>query len=178
MKNTGMIRRIDDLGRIVIPKEIRNSMGIKVGNALEISVNGDDIVLSKRNMITTINDYAQELCDTASDVLGLPIIICDKEHVIAVSGCSQKMYLHKNITNELKAAMLKYDKFEGVAHEHNLVIPIICDDNTYVDQCIYPIMADIVCEGLVIGVSNSGKLDASVTNTIKLVATYLTKQLG
>ena len=145
MKSTGMIRRIDELGRIVIPKEIRNTMGIKVGNALEISVNGlGDIVLSKRNMMTTINDYAQDLCDVASDVLGLPIIICDKDKVIAVSGCSQKMYLHKQITDELKQLIAKCDNFTKVSSEIEGVVPIVSDDNTYTSQYLQPIMGDVL----------------------------------
>ena len=75
MKATGIIRRIDDLGRIVIPKEIRKNLRLRVGESLEIFIDGDDIVLKKFSVVSRISDLAQQLVDSMNIFTKYNIII-------------------------------------------------------------------------------------------------------
>ena len=99
MKSTGVIRRIDDLGRIVIPKEIRKNLRIKEGDNLEIFISSDDLVLKKYSYLKKITDLAQELSDTLSNYLEKNVLVTDTDTVIAASGKKKKEYINKNISN-------------------------------------------------------------------------------
>ena len=92
MKATGIIRRIDDLGRVVIPKEIRKNLRIKEGDNLEIFVVNEDIILKKYSMMNKINDLAQELTDAIYTFMKHSIFITDTDQVVAASGPLKKKY--------------------------------------------------------------------------------------
>ncbi len=180
MKSTGMIRRIDELGRIVIPKEIRITMGIKEGSPLEIKVNeAGEIVLAKHNMIGSIADYAQDFCEVTSAVLNLPVLICDKEKIIALSGCSKKVYLDKPISPALTKLINTSSNYIHSAPDQTEAVKLTTDDQeNYLGQVIYPIVSDSSCEGMVICANVTGTIEMDKCNVIKLVASYLSKQLG
>ena len=101
MKSTGIIRRIDDLGRIVIPKEIRRKLKIKEGENIEIYINEEQIVLQKYYNIKNIKDIASIITDSIYSILKDTVIITDRENIIAVSGKYKKDLLNKEISNEL-----------------------------------------------------------------------------
>ena len=86
MKTTGIIRRIDDLGRIVIPKELRRSLRIKNGDTLEVFVDNDNIILKKYSPMESIEEAASKYVDSFNQVIKHSVIVCDKDKVIAVSG--------------------------------------------------------------------------------------------
>jgi len=87
MKATGIVRRIDDLGRIVIPKEIRRTMRIREGDPLEIYTSPDgEVIFKKYSPVGEISCTASQYADVLSKVGGCPAVICDRDHVIAVSG--------------------------------------------------------------------------------------------
>lgn len=91
MKATGIVRRIDDLGRVVIPKEIRRTLRIREGDPLEIFVDRDgEVILKKYSPISELGDFAKEYADALFDSLGHAILICDRDTYIAVSGSSKK----------------------------------------------------------------------------------------
>ncbi len=95
MKATGVIRRIDELGRIVIPKELRKNMHIKNGENLEIYIADDEkIVLKKYSCLKNISDLANYITEAISKELKLTCIIFDNEDVIACSGKDKKEYMH------------------------------------------------------------------------------------
>ena len=102
MKTTGIIRRIDDLGRLVIPKELRRSLRIKNGESLEIFVDGEDIVLKKYSPMESIEDAAIKYVDSFNKVIKHSVIVTDKDKVIAASGTLKKKYLGKNIKMRAK----------------------------------------------------------------------------
>ncbi len=84
MKATGIVRRIDDLGRIVIPKEIRRTMRIREGDPLEIYTSPDgEVIFKKYSPVGEISSTASQYVDVLSKVGGLPAVICDRDHVIA-----------------------------------------------------------------------------------------------
>ncbi len=111
MKTTGVIRRIDDLGRIVIPKEIRRNLRIKNGDTLEVFVDVDSVILKKYSPIESIEDAALKYVDSFNQVLKHNIIVTDKDKVIAVSGSLKKNYLGKNISEFTDRGIERRDSF-------------------------------------------------------------------
>ncbi|MEK4222157.1 MULTISPECIES: stage V sporulation protein T [Bacillus] len=106
MKATGIVRRIDDLGRVVIPKEIRRTLRIREGDPLEIFVDRDgEVILKKYSPISELGDFAKEYGQALYDSLGCSILICDRDAVISVAGVSKKEYLNKNISDLIENAM-------------------------------------------------------------------------
>lgn len=106
MKATGIVRRIDDLGRVVIPKEIRRTLRIREGDPLEIFVDRDgEVILKKYSPISELGDFAKEYADALYDSLGHPVLICDRDTFIAVSGGSKKEYLNKSVSEVVERVM-------------------------------------------------------------------------
>ena len=90
MKATGIVRRIDDLGRIVIPKEIRRTMRIRDGDPLEIFIGNGEIVFKKYSLIGELENFAFGFAETLHKYLNLPVAICDLDHVVAAGGIPRK----------------------------------------------------------------------------------------
>ena len=110
MKSTGIIRRIDELGRIVIPKEIRKSLRINEGENLEIYINNDSIVLKKFSSIKKISDLAGQLTDVTYSYIKKNIIIADNNSIIAVSGPLKKEIINENISTDLSNSIKRREK--------------------------------------------------------------------
>ena len=111
MKTTGIIRRIDDLGRIVIPKELRKTLRIKNGDSLEIFVDNEDIILKKYSPMESIEDAATRYVDSFSGVIKHSVIVTDKDRVIAASGVLKKRYLGKQISEFTERGIERRDSF-------------------------------------------------------------------
>src|SRR5690606_11016659 len=87
MKATGIVRRIDDLGRVVIPKEIRRTLRIREGDPLEIFVDRDgEVILKKYSPIGELGDFAKEYAESLHESTGHITMICDRDTIIAVAG--------------------------------------------------------------------------------------------
>ena len=98
MKATGIVRRIDDLGRVVIPKEIRRTLRIREGDPLEIFVDRDgEVILKKYSPIGELGDFAKEYAESLFESTGHVTMITDRDNVIAVAGGSKKEYMDKQI---------------------------------------------------------------------------------
>ena len=103
MKATGIVRRIDDLGRIVIPKEIRRTMRIREGDPLEIYTSPDgEVIFKKYSPVGEISCTASQYADVLSKVGGCPAVICDRDHVIAVSGMAKKEVIERRVSGSLE----------------------------------------------------------------------------
>ena len=100
MRATGVVRRIDDLGRIVIPKEIRRNLRIRDGESLEIFVDDSSIVLKKFSIMRNIDEYASLIAGTLYSITHKGIIICDCDSVIACSN-NLKSILNKSISDSM-----------------------------------------------------------------------------
>lgn len=106
MKATGIVRRIDDLGRVVIPKEIRRTLRIREGDPLEIytDVNGE-VIFKKYSPVGELSDFASQYAEVISKVAGRPMIISDRDHIIAAAGASKKEYLDRRISSVIEELM-------------------------------------------------------------------------
>ncbi|SYX87023.1 transcriptional regulator of sporulation / germination [Paenibacillus alvei] len=106
MKATGIVRRIDDLGRVVIPKEIRRTLRIREGDPLEIFVDRDgEVILKKYSPIGELGDFAKEYAESLYESTGHITMISDRDTVIAVAGGSKKEYMDKQIGMLLENCM-------------------------------------------------------------------------
>ena len=111
MKTTGVIRRIDDLGRIVIPKELRKTMRIKNGESLEIYLDEDNIVLKKYSPIESLETIASRYVETFNKVLKHNVIVTDKDKVIAIAGDLKKKYIGKEISDFVDRGIERRESF-------------------------------------------------------------------
>lgn len=106
MKATGIVRRIDDLGRVVIPKEIRRTLRIREGDPLEIFVDRDgEVILKKYSPIGELGDFAKEYADSLYEAIGHIACIADRDNIIAVSGAPKKEFLNKPVGPAVEKVM-------------------------------------------------------------------------
>lgn len=106
MKATGIVRRIDDLGRVVIPKEIRRTMRIREGDPLEIYTNSDgEVIFKKYSPIGEIGESAAQVADIMHRLAGCPVAVFDRDHVISVSGAAKKEWNARRVSPELEDLM-------------------------------------------------------------------------
>lgn len=98
MKATATVRRIDELGRLVIPKGVRRTLRIREGDSLEILVDSEgEVILKKYSFISELGDFAKEYADSLHEAIGHTVCITDRDQIIAVSGGSKKEFLNKHI---------------------------------------------------------------------------------
>ena len=106
MKATGIVRRIDDLGRVVIPKEIRRTMRIREGDPLEIYTNSEgEVIFKKYSAISEMSENAVYVADIMYKIAGCPVLVFDKDHVAASAGVSKKEYAERRVTGQLEELM-------------------------------------------------------------------------
>ena len=106
MKATGIVRRIDDLGRVVIPKEIRRTMRIREGDPLEIYTDRDgEVIFKKYSPIGSLSDFATQYAESLTKTCGFPVCITDKDSIIAVSGASKKEFYEKRVSADVERVM-------------------------------------------------------------------------
>lgn len=139
MKATGIVRRIDDLGRVVIPKEIRRTLRIREGDPLEIytDTNGE-VIFKKYSPVGELSTFAAQYAEVLSRVSNLPTLICDRDHIVAAAGVSKREYLERRITSVIEDLMETRRNFmahqsdvgeiqpvEGVERAASIIYPII-----------------------------------------------------
>lgn len=106
MKATGVVRRVDDLGRIVIPKEIRRTLRIREGDPLEIYTEKDGgVIFRKYSPMGDMQEFAVQLCDAIGAVAGHTVTVTDRDGVIALSGAPKRELMDKNNSPELDKLM-------------------------------------------------------------------------
>ena len=106
MKATGIVRRIDDLGRVVIPKEIRRTLRIRDGAPLEIFTNKEgEVIFKKYSPIGEFASFAGQYVETLNRTCGMNVIVTDRDMVIVSAGVSKKEYNEKKISDEYESIM-------------------------------------------------------------------------
>lgn len=106
MKATGIVRRIDDLGRVVIPKEIRRTMRIREGDPLEIYTSKDgEVIFKKYSLMGDLDEFSAQICETMSKAMDQTVAIADRDSIIAISGGFKRELLGKRVSKELEQVM-------------------------------------------------------------------------
>ena len=106
MKATGIVRRIDDLGRVVIPKEIRRTMRIREGDPLEIFTDNEGgVIFKKYSPIGELSSFAGQYAEVLYKVGGCPVLICDRDSVVAAAGIPKKEVLERRVSSMLEDLM-------------------------------------------------------------------------
>ncbi len=150
MKATGIVRRIDDLGRVVIPKEIRRTMRIREGDPLEIFTNRDgEVIFKKYSPIGELGEFAAQYAESLAKTSNLPACITDRDTVIAVSGASKREILEKPVSAELEKLMGNKTSYAKTVGNAKLVPLVDSSDKHYVNVAC-PIIADGDCIGSVV----------------------------
>ncbi|MGE5652669.1 MAG: stage V sporulation protein T, partial [Bacillota bacterium] len=149
MKATGIVRRIDDLGRVVIPKEIRRTLRIREGDPLEIFVDREgEVILKKYSPIGELGDFAKEYADSLYETTGHTALIADRDTVIAVAGSPKKEFLNKSISPAVEKIMEDRKSFVFNIKAGESPKPILSDDETKFSA---EVIAPIISEGDPIG---------------------------
>ena len=183
MKATGIVRRIDDLGRVVIPKEIRRTMRIREGDPLEIYTDRDgEVIFKKYSPIGELTTFAAQYAETLHKTCGLAVVICDRDTVIAASGVSKKEYAERKLSEELEGIIesrqpYKYNEYAGDAKKF-----YVTDGAAHHIRCAVPIISEGDLVGCVVSVAIGDGASTPVNDEIesKLIntaASFLGKQL-
>ena len=174
MKSTGVIRRIDDLGRIVIPKEIRKNLRIKEGDNLEVFVDGEDIILKKYSMMNKINDLAQELTDAIYTFTKHNVFITDTDVVVAGSGKLRKDYINRPISNFMEKSIKRRDK---LLENHFKELNFVNDEEIECSYILSTILVNGEATGMIVIISKDEKLGETEMQLASIVSSFMTKYL-
>lgn len=177
MKATGIVRRIDDLGRVVIPKEIRRTMRIREGDPLEIYTDRDgEVIFKKYSPMGELGSCVSELAEALSRTSGYSCAICDRDAVIAAAGGAKKDVYEKAIGADFETLMEQRHIYEH--HEKDTMVSMSGQDAYHV-----VVAAPIITEGDVSGCvaflseednATAGEVEAKLSQT---AAAFLSKQM-
>lgn len=150
MKATGVVRRIDELGRIVIPKEMRRVLNIRESDSMEIySGNEGEIILKKYSPMKELQAFAKKYTDSLAQTTGTIAAVTDREQIIAVSG-GLRGSTGRGISKELESAM-DNRQFICADREQEDFIPVFDREDDFKQEIDQEIISPILCEGDVIG---------------------------
>ena len=180
MKATGIVRRIDDLGRIVVPKEIRRTLRIREGDPLEIFTDREgEIILKKYSPIGELSQFAGEYAESLAQTTGHLVIITDCDHVVAASGAGRKDFEGKPISKQLETAISERKNFLARQDDHYFVKVTIVDPGDFGQQAV----VTIICEGDAIGAvilyerAEKEKMSETESKLANAAAGFLGKQM-
>lgn len=178
MKATGIVRRIDDLGRVVIPKEIRRTMRIREGDPLEIYTGPEGEVVFKKYSAMGELENAAEACEVIAKLGGAPAVIFDRDHVVAVSGLQKKEYSERRISAALEDLLEQRSSYSAAGEgESSALKPIEGIDSRAI--AMTPIISAGDVAGAVAFVSNGSDVKADERHVMltKAAAMFLGKQI-
>ena len=148
MKATGIVRRIDDLGRVVIPKEIRRTLRLREGTPLEIFTDREgEIILKKYSPMMELNAFAGQYADAMAQSTGLMVCITDRDQVIAAAGGAKKDLYQKPISKQLEHVIQERMTVQA-GKDDRAYTPIVVEDPEGVTA---QVISPIICEGDAIG---------------------------
>lgn len=171
MKTTGVVRRIDELGRIVIPKEIRKNLRINNGDYLEIFIDDDKVLLDKYSPMKSISEIASKYCDSFYQILKHNIIVTDRDKILAITGSLRKKYINCEISDIIKSMIERRDNFIENKKKN---IYLTADDYEYG----YYAFSSIINNGDAIGSVIILSLDNPIMETEEKMASIMAKLLS
>ena len=180
MKATGIVRRIDDLGRVVIPKEIRRTLRIREGDSLEIFTDRQgEIILKKYSPIGEMSRFAKDYAESLATTLGTTICITDHDQVIAAAGYGKKELQDKYISKRLENAIAERTQIVAYQGERKFV-PLTEDSQ---DAFCSEIISPVICEGDALGAvvllekQEKKKLGETEQKVITCASNFLGRQM-
>ena len=174
MKATGIVRRIDDLGRVVIPKEIRRTMRIREGDPLEIYTDREgEVIFKKYSPIGELSTFASQYAEAMYKGCGISVVISDRDAVIACAGVPKKEYLEKKISDTLESVMNGRSLYVGEGEQ----MPT-SDGGAYFVGCAMPIVNEGDVIGCVAALHNGDGASGEVEQKLIITAaSFLAKQM-
>ena len=180
MKATGIVRRIDDLGRVVIPKEIRRTMRIREGEPMEIFTGKEgEIILKKYSPIGELGGFAKEYAQSLSQVSGHLVCISDHDQVIAACGPEQREYQGRAISHELEQMIAGRESICADRNSRDF-IPVTPDDKMHTaSQVIVPIISagDAIGAVILLGKNAAGRMGETEQKLAMTASLFLGKQM-
>ncbi len=173
METTGVVRRIDELGRIVIPKEIRRTLGIKDGASLEIYIDKDVVALKKYSTMNNLVEISNVYSETIYTTMKMEMFITDRDNIISCPNLRKKEYLNKSISKYLEECIVKRTKIK-----ENDRKKLYITEDTFI-ECNY-IISPIIANGDVIGLViliNNEKLNENDKNIVDIASQFLGKNV-
>ncbi len=177
MKATGIVRRIDDLGRVVIPKEIRRTMRIREGDPLEIFTDKDgEVIFKKYSPIGELSDFAAQICDSLNKSTDTIAAVCDRDMIIAIAGGGKRELFEKRISPELEQIM---EARRVYRQEASMSMPVTENDTGYCLTVAAPVVSEGDVMGCVIfiGPKNAPPAGDVEYKLAQTVASFLGKQM-
>ncbi len=179
MKATGIVRRIDELGRVVIPKEIRRTLRIREGDPLELFTDRDELMLKKYSPIASVERFAEGTAKSLSEQSGYLAAITDSDVVLAASGTGKKAIAGKTVSEKLTEIMASRRSYLASRAESGDVYPVTAEDGAeFTAEIIVPIVANGDCLGTVILLSQEeGRvMEGSAVKLARLTADIIAGQ--
>lgn len=176
MKETGIIRRIDELGRVVIPKEIRKTLRINEGDPLEIYTESEKLLLKKFSPIGAIGGYAKTLCESLYESTSIPVIICDSDTVLAVKGQGTKEFEKQTISEELLRFLKSRKTLISDKNSLDKIKITPTDERNYAVQLIMPVLAQGDLIGGLIMLSKEAEIDAKVISLASFCIDFMARR--
>ena len=186
MKATGIVRRIDDLGRVVIPKEIRRTMRIREGDPLEIYTDREgEVIFKKYSPIGELVDFASQYAESLYKTCGIPVAVCDRDSVVAVSGISKKEFLDRKISaaldsvienRSLYAAERGSEKRIALTEDEHNDISVVCAQPIFTEGDIIGCVAAVAGEDVFSARTEHAALETEI-KLIRTAAAFLGRQL-
>ena len=176
MKATGIVRRIDDLGRVVIPKEIRRTLRIREGDPLEIFTDKDGgVVFRKYSQLGDVSDFAILICDALSRNTGLIAVITDRDSCIAVGGAPKRERMEKRLSSTLETMMEQRKTYQAGSGDP---LSLCADGDKYTVCTAVPILAEGDVLGcVVLATTGEGRAERSDLALAQTMATFLGKHM-
>jgi AbrB family transcriptional regulator (stage V sporulation protein T) len=179
MKATGIVRRIDELGRVVIPKEIRSTLRLKSGDALEIFTDRDELMFKKYSPIASLEKFSESTAKSLNDISGHLAVICDTDEVLYVCGSGKRAIVGKTISAKLDNILQNRKSYVANLSEGGDIVPISeADESQATAQIIVPIVSGGDCLGGVVLVSfeQGAKMENNQIKLAQLSANILANQ--
>jgi len=174
MRATGIVRRVDDLGRMVIPKEVRKTFRIGTGDPLEIFTNGNEIIFKKYKPFAAIEDYANDVASSLYDVFGHIVFITDDDTIVAIEGEKKKALLQHKTKDVLPDF---YDKKEEEFETAKKTITINDESREVQGYVCVPIHVKEKVVGSIIVLGKNGAVDTSTLQSVRVQARMFKGQL-
>ncbi len=179
MKATGIVRRIDELGRVVIPKEIRRTLRIREGDPLELFTDRDELMLKKYSPIASVERFSEGTAKSLHEQSGCLAAITDTDNVLHAFGTGRKVLAGKAVSDELTELMASRGSHLASLAEGGKLLPVVKEgEEAFTAQFVVPIVAGGDCLGAVVLLSleEGAVMEASAVKLARLTADIIARQ--